>query len=129
MMSVASQAAAPLASINNETMGGLGIGIMVAVIVISLAVMLLLLFRASLHPGTKRRNPQVPLTGPVMGGMHVGAGRSVAPNRNEAAGPRPGEPGSPAAAGGSGGEPSRHDVGAPRERELSSSGSGYRRPS
>lgn len=88
-MSLASHPAIPLASINNETMSGGGIAIMVAVIMVSLAAMLILMFLAQRHPGTKRRNPQVPWTGPVMGGMHLGDGRSVAPHRDAPAEPWP----------------------------------------
>lgn len=56
-MSSISCAGIPLASINNETMGGTGIAIMAIVIVICLSAWLIAVFLAARHPSTNTKRP------------------------------------------------------------------------
>lgn len=86
-MSLLSLAAMPLASnvTNNQTMGAGGLVVLVVVILASLSVLLLAPVLAGRQRHSERPVSSAPPTGPVMGGMHLGDGRSVAPHRDEPA--------------------------------------------
>lgn len=87
-MSWLSLAAMPLAATNgnnNQTMGAGGLVVLVVVIIASMSVLLLAPVLAGRQRHSERPVSSAPPAGPVMGGMHLGDGRSVAPHRDEPA--------------------------------------------
>ena len=82
-----------------QNMGTGGLAIMSVVIMVCLAAMLIPIFVVSRRPGSPRHDDPQAESFPVLGGMHRGGGRSVAPHRDapasadpEPAGHRPPTP-------------------------------------
>jgi hypothetical protein len=68
-----------------QNMGTVGLSIMSVAIMVCLGAMLIPIFVANRRPGSPRHADRQAAGRPVLGGMHRGAGRSVAPHRDAAA--------------------------------------------
>ena len=76
-----------------QSMGTAGLAIMSVGIMVCLAAMLIPIFLANRRPGSPRHRDRRAAALPVLGGMHRGDGRSVAPHRTAPASPDAGPEG------------------------------------
>jgi hypothetical protein len=70
----------------NNNMGAGGLTIMSVGIMVCLAALIIPVYVANRHPASPRHPDRRVMKSPVLGGMHRGDGRSVAPRRDAPAG-------------------------------------------